>query len=1086
MASSYLQHIVSTSFLKSYKQNYAFVFFTIQLAVLLLSFNVKIVAQPASSSPLSIEDTFAMSIDLADVVVTAQYAPTDSKNAVQHIRTINRGTIEQQGATNLEQLLQQDLNVRIGQDLLLGSNMSLLGVGGENVKIMIDGVPIVGRLDGNIDLSQINLNNIERIEIVEGPMSVAYGTDALGGVINLITKKSQLFSHELTLNQQLETRAESSSSIDGGVRFGDDWLLRVNAGRDWFDGFSEDTTRSVLWNPKEQWYADASLRYNLENDHRLIYRLSFFDEEVQNLGNIRRPQFKPYAFDDYFLTQRWSHSLLHEGSVKNDYYWQNTLAFNIFNREVNSYRHDFDPELLSLTGGDTTTFHTYMLRSTFASRYRSDWNFQVGIDANYEIGTGARILDEASDTRGESSIYDYAVFGSLRYQPNQKWILETGLRYAENSKYDAPLIPSFHAKYQLNDNILWRASYGKGFRSPSLKELYLSFIDINHFIIGNPDLRAETSNNFQTNLSYDKSVGQHRIFANVKLFYNQIKDQIQLFPFLDQSGEITPTSDNQSNRFAYFNLEEAKTQGINFNVGYHWKNLSLEGGYSRIGFFNPLSESVATIDAFTYSNEINGKLGYELPFSGTQLNVFVRRNDQFINFFPTQENGEPIAQQRTQDGFTMMDMTASQTLLNNRLNVSLGVRNLLNVTQVNVQGGSAGMHSSGNTLPVGAGRSFFVRASIRLFNNKAAKFKNRPFEQQRKEALRLHEVQDELYASWIEDQNEGERVFQFSKWKNEKWSNPKTIAIGDEKWFVNNVDAPQLMSFKNDEKALSALWLRKSNPRNVYDHHIWLSQSKNGGRNWQLPFIPYDSEVPAFYGLAKMIPLNNDRILLTWMDGRDTKELYKDTGRYFPKRDGKLHIRSLELDKKGKVYNEQITATDISPLCPFDALEVENKGIVAYRNSDNNIVIATYSDGNWTTSNTISEDNWKGNTIAAPILANHQSKLAVAWYTEVAKVPQLKVAFSDDGATFNTPILVQAENLNEQLDLIWLSEDRLALTWQSSDAVHLLQINQSGEVLKEKTIPVRFLAQPKLTSIEGGVYLVYQKGETFVVQEINN
>ena len=82
----------------------------------------------------------------------------------------------------------------------------------ENVKIMVDGIPIIGRLDGNIDLGQINLDNIERVEIIEGPMSVSYGSDALGGVINLITKKSQVKTYNLLLSQQFETKGETKLS----------------------------------------------------------------------------------------------------------------------------------------------------------------------------------------------------------------------------------------------------------------------------------------------------------------------------------------------------------------------------------------------------------------------------------------------------------------------------------------------------------------------------------------------------------------------------------------------------------------------------------------------------------------------------------------------------------------------------------------------------------------------------------------------------------------------------------------------------------------------------------------------------------
>jgi len=100
-------------------------------------------------------DSISMYLDLDDIVVTAQYAPTDSRNALHKIRTIKREVIEQRGAVTLEQLLNQELNIRISQDLILGSSLSLQGVSGQNVKIMIDGVPVIGRVGDDIDLSQI-------------------------------------------------------------------------------------------------------------------------------------------------------------------------------------------------------------------------------------------------------------------------------------------------------------------------------------------------------------------------------------------------------------------------------------------------------------------------------------------------------------------------------------------------------------------------------------------------------------------------------------------------------------------------------------------------------------------------------------------------------------------------------------------------------------------------------------------------------------------------------------------------------------------------------------------------------------------
>src|SRR5690606_33935457 len=134
-----------------------------------------------------------------------------------------------------------EFNFNVSQDNILGSGLSMQGISGQNVKIMIDGVPVIGRLDGDIDVSQINLNQIERIEIVEGPLAVNYGSNALAGTINLITK------------------APKTNEIDGGANFYTESIghynavahaamgwnkqsLSLSAGRNYFDG----------WNPGDE------------------------------------------------------------------------------------------------------------------------------------------------------------------------------------------------------------------------------------------------------------------------------------------------------------------------------------------------------------------------------------------------------------------------------------------------------------------------------------------------------------------------------------------------------------------------------------------------------------------------------------------------------------------------------------------------------------------------------------------------------------------------------------------------------------------------------------------------------------------
>lgn len=669
-------------------------------------------------------DSIDWSIELDDIIVTAQYAPTDSRNALHELYTIKQAEIAQRAAINLEQLLMQESNIRIRQDMVLGSSVSLLGVDGQNVKIMVDGVPVIGRQNGNIDLSQLNLHHIERVEIVEGPLSVSYGTDALGGVINLITKKTQLNKYELGLSTQLESRSENRYLGKLGVRLSDQLSLRLNGGRNIFEGFSpEPDQRSVLWNPKSQWFGDAYLgwRFGPQQEKHLYYTASYFDEEVTNLGNLRRPQFKPYAFDDYYLTQRLSHALAYEGSLGEQFYLQGTAAYNRFDRQKRSLRTNFEEGTEEVVPGqqDTSAFTGIMLRAALASQFEdSPLNFQLGVDLRYDDAVGKRIQDSLSARPGFSQIGDYAAFGSLRYRPLDALLLEGGLRYAYNTRYTAPLVPSLHLKYDLSQAWALRASYSQGFRSPDIKELFFNFVDINHFIVGNPGLSAERSDNLQFSLAFQQRSGNQRLGFKLKGFYNHIRDKIELFEFVEGSGGgIAPAVDTSTLRFAYFNQAVYKSQGGSLSFDYAANGLELSSSVSVIGYYNPASERFEDVQPFTYALELSNSIAYELPKQGLRLSLFLRNNDKLVTFFPSVgEDGETFAAQRIQEGFAMVDFTLVKRFWQKRLSLTAGVRNLLDVQRAGLNGvAGGGAHSgSGTSVPVSPGRSFLVQAALDL------------------------------------------------------------------------------------------------------------------------------------------------------------------------------------------------------------------------------------------------------------------------------------------------------------------------------------------------------------------------------------
>jgi outer membrane receptor for ferrienterochelin and colicins len=136
-----------------------------------------------------VNEKIVLKKDLLEVVITGQLSETLAQDAIHKIRIIGEKELNSGLFLDVASVLSKELNIRVSEDNVLGSSISIQGMSGQNVKILIDDIPVIGRLNGSIDLSQISLSNVERIEIVEGPLSTVYGTDALAGTINIITKE---------------------------------------------------------------------------------------------------------------------------------------------------------------------------------------------------------------------------------------------------------------------------------------------------------------------------------------------------------------------------------------------------------------------------------------------------------------------------------------------------------------------------------------------------------------------------------------------------------------------------------------------------------------------------------------------------------------------------------------------------------------------------------------------------------------------------------------------------------------------------------------------------------------------------------
>ena len=669
----------------------------------------------------NLDSLWILSEEVEEVVVSGQFLPIGQSEAISPVEIIDRATIEQRAALNLEELLKQSLSMRFTQDAVLGGQLQMQGLGGQYIKVLVDGVPMIGRSDGNLDLGRISLQNVDRVEIIEGPMSTVYGSNALGGTINIITKKYQ----QATLEGEWSAMAESVGRYNAYAALGAKWkrlTLRGNYSFNDFNGYSTDTLRSHTWNPKRQHIWDGLLRWDIGNDFSLKYTFRALDERINDLGDIRLAAFPElaYANDFKFLTRTFDHNLGFSGYLKDQrYFLEGFVAYNSYRREKNAYFQTLlenpEPTRQDSLNSDTSHFDAWHLRASLASEHRKKFDFQAGLDLRYEQGSGARI-QLAEDIEKPVSIGDYALFANLRYFPIKKLQLQLGGRYAYNTRYIAPITFNAQLKWDFAKAFSLRASYARGFRAPELKELYLDFVDSNHFIKGNSDLKAERSHHARLSLHYHKKLEKkQRLELSLTGFYNLIQDQIALRDYaLDSLGNYIPST-TTTNLFTYFNINQFQSLGADSRLSYQVGNFTLRLGVILTGRFNALNADFKSVPAFSYTLEFNEEISYQLPKWGWTFSLFRKDYDKLLRYstsFDPIEREEIVVQNQT-GAYALLDLTISKTFLNKNFRFTAGIRNILNVVNVPTSGNS-GTHTSVGELSVGTGRSFFVQAVYRF------------------------------------------------------------------------------------------------------------------------------------------------------------------------------------------------------------------------------------------------------------------------------------------------------------------------------------------------------------------------------------
>lgn len=675
--------------------------------------------------------------ELSEIVVTAQFNPTSIKKSVYNVIVIKREQIDNQAANNLADLLNFNLNLNIIPNAQTGqSKISFFGLDAQYFTVLVDNIPLVSDngLGNNIDLTQINLDDIERIEIVEGAMGVEYGANAVSGVINIITKRSINTDWHVDASVQEETVSNEYAWFDKGRHIqaasvahniNEHLYARVGVNRNQFAGFFDDRfgenyykndgLRGYEWLPKIQWNTNAFVNYT-SYKFKLFCKFEYFNEVINYYDaavraniNTQTQTSNPSATDKIFTTNRFVNNININGMLNSGANYNVAFSYQQQKRDLNKFNYYIlSKEKTNETDNTYQSSNVFFSKGTINNLLQNDhYNFQLGYETRIIKGydtEASGTITQQDQTRKQNTT---ALFAASEWEISPAFSLRPGIRYEYNSKFDSKLLGSMSARYLMKNGYELRGNIGTSYRTPNFEELYYYFVDSNHDVRGNENLDPE--NGYSAFLNFKKNSWFNNLSMSngLKLSYINVNDKIDL--------AITSTSPLQ---YQYINIDSYKLWGLTSDNSIKKDNWTFNLGATLQGISRSANNEANVEDGFLYAFQVNTSGTYLIKNWDTALTVLLKYNGEQQDYFATgiDGNGNSVFTKSKTDAYSWLDASIKKSFFNKTLEATLGGRNLLDVTKVSISDiNSGGTHSgNNNNLLLGYGRSYYLKLLYNL------------------------------------------------------------------------------------------------------------------------------------------------------------------------------------------------------------------------------------------------------------------------------------------------------------------------------------------------------------------------------------
>ncbi|MBL0145247.1 MAG: TonB-dependent receptor [Chitinophagaceae bacterium] len=609
---------------------------------------------------------------LNEVVVTAAKFPIKSTATGKVVTIITKDQLEKSGAKDLAQILNEQTGVTInGANSNLGKDKSiyLRGARPEHTLILIDGVPVYdpSGIGSNFDIRNIATANVERIEVLKGSQSTLYGSDAIAGVINIITNKS--INKAIGLNGVVS--AGSNNTFKGSVGIsGKKNNIDYNIGYNitTTKGINEAVTAASKFD--KDGYTQNGLQVNVGVQLTKKIRINPYVRFTNNKGDIDQGAFIDEL--DYAYTQKSTQagfkSIMDIGKNKlNILYNYNTINRNYIDDSIKS-QNGYDKYSKGKYSGSEHFAETYAIIDMVKNiklTVGTDFRSSVSNQAYSSIGFyGPNNTKYSDDSLNQNQV---GVYATANITPIKNFNIELGNRLNIHSEYGSHYVFNINPSYLIQEKVKLFANVSSGYRTPSLYQLFSEY--------GNPNLKPEAAVNLEAGFQYFSA--SKNFVTKTVIFNRAVKDVIAFY------------TNYTTFKSYYINRDKQKDYGVELEATYTgFKHTNIKLFYNYVNG-NITTKTGAGKDTTYYNllrrpkHNIGLNIGCQITkrlYASTSLSAFSKREDKYF------DAATFVTVDVTLKNYALLNLYAHYSFLNNKLKLFADLQNLTNTNYVEVSG----------------------------------------------------------------------------------------------------------------------------------------------------------------------------------------------------------------------------------------------------------------------------------------------------------------------------------------------------------------------------------------------------------------